>query len=120
MIENSFNPFKKDPDPDRLFNICTYKSIGNEVRKCFIQEYVENLNRFGERIKKKSSFATETGKRKIRGAEGKIIEALRDLFGSMLCLSMQQKIDMAEVLKCPPKFRCDEINFYKIAKITDL
>ena len=67
MIENSLNPFKKDADPDRLFNICTWKSckkgtedfllnvesIGNEARKSFIQECVENPNRFEERIKKK-------------------------------------------------------------------
>ena len=40
---------------------------------------------------------------KIPGAEGKIIEAtlIRDLFGSILFLSMQQKKDMAEVLKYP-------------------
>ena len=98
MIENSLNPFKKDADPDHLFNICTAKSckkgteefllnvesIGNEARKCFLQECVENPNRFEERIKKKKihSFARESGKRNIRGAEGKIIEAtlIRDLF----------------------------------------
>ena len=47
------------------------------------------------------SFATDSGEQKIRGAEGKIIEAplIRDLFGSILCLSMQQKVDMVEVLK---------------------
>ena len=55
-------------------------------------------------IKKKiHSFAAESGKRKTRGAEGKFIEAtlIRDLFGSILCLSVQQKIDMSEVLKYP-------------------
>ena len=49
MIENSLNPFNKDADPDRLFNICTGKSykkgtedfllniesISNEARKGF-------------------------------------------------------------------------------------
>ena len=41
------------------------------------------------------------GKRKVRGAEGKINTATltRHLFGSILSLSMQQKIDMAENLK---------------------
>ena len=79
MIENNLNPFKKDPDPDRPFNICTGKSckkgtedfllnlesIGNEARKRFIQECVESPNRFEESIKKKKiySFATESGKR---------------------------------------------------------
>ena len=119
MIENSLNPFKKDADPHRLFNIYTGKSckkgtedfllnvesIGNEARKNFIQECVENPNQFEERIKKNKilSFATESGKRKIRGAEGKNLEAtlIRDLFVSILCLSMQRKIDMVEVLNYP-------------------
>ena len=45
----------------------------------------------------------ESGKRKTWGAEGKIIVAtlIRDLFGSILCLSMQQKIAPAEALKYP-------------------
>ena len=57
----------------------------------------------GFKKKKIHSFATESRKRKIRGAEGKIIEAtlIRDLFGLILCLSMQEKIDVAEVLKYP-------------------
>ena len=54
VIENSLNPFNRDADPDYLFNICTEKSckkdaedfllnvdsIGNEARKCFIQECI--------------------------------------------------------------------------------
>ena len=80
------------------------RSISNTARTGFIQECIENPNQFEKRIKKrnkKHSFPTESEKRKIWGAERKIIEAslIRDLFGSILCLSMQQKIDMAEVLK---------------------
>ena len=79
------------------------RSISNTARTGFIQECIENHNQFEKRIKKrnkKHSFPTESGKRKIWGAEA-IIEAslIRDLFGSILCLSMQQKRDMAEVLK---------------------
>ena len=49
------------------------------------------------------NFATESEKWKIQGTEGKITEAtlIRELLGSILCLSMQQKIDMTEVLKYP-------------------
>ena len=83
------------------------ESIGSEARKSFIQECVDNPNQFKERIKKSKIHcsAAESGKRKIRGAEGKIIEAtlIKDLFGSILCLSMQQKIDIAEILKYPLK-----------------
>ena len=71
----------------------------------FIQKYIKTSNQFEKRIKKKKihSFATESEKWKTRGAEGKIIEAtlIRDLFGSILCLSVQQEIDMAEFLKYP-------------------
>ena len=81
------------------------ESISNEARKSFIQECVENPNRFEERINKNKicNFATESGKPKIQWAEGKIIETtlIRDLLGSILCMSMQQKIDMAKVLKYP-------------------
>ena len=77
MIDSSLNSFKKDADPDRLFNICKGKSckkgtkdfllnvesIGNEARKSFTQVCVENPNQFEERIKKiKFSFATDSGK----------------------------------------------------------
>ena len=81
-----------DADPDRLFNICTGKSykkgtedfllniesISNEARKSFIQECVENPNRFEDRIKKKKKSTVlqqSLGNEKIRRAEGKVIEA---------------------------------------------
>ena len=79
------------------------ESIGNEARKSFIKKCVENPNWFEERIKNNKiySFVTDSGKQNVREAEGKIIEAILiiDLFGSILCFSMQQKIDMVEVLK---------------------
>ena len=79
------------------------ESIGNEARKSFIKKCVENPNWFEERIKNNKiySFVTDSGKQNVWEAEGKIIEAILiiDLFGSILCFSMQQKIDMVEVLK---------------------
>ena len=93
MIENSLNPFKKDADPDRLFNICTWKSckkgtedfllnvesIGNEARKSFIQECVENPNRFEERIKKKKKkkstvLQQSQGNERFEGLKGKLLK----------------------------------------------
>ena len=89
MIENSFKPFKKDPDPDRLFNICTGKSskkgtedfllnvefIGNEGRKCFIQESVENPNWFGKRIKKKNPVLQQSqGNERFEGLKEKLLK----------------------------------------------
>ena len=93
MIENSLDPFKKDADPDRLFNICTVKSckkgteefllnvesIGNEARKSFIQECVENPNRFEERIKKKKKkkstvLQQSQGNERFEGLKGKLLK----------------------------------------------
>ena len=66
---------------------------------------MENPNGFKERIKndKIYSFATQSEKRKIGVAEGEIVEAtlVKDLFGLILCLSVQQKINIAEFLKSP-------------------
>ena len=79
------------------------ESIGNEARKSFIKKCVENPNWFEERIKNNKiySFVTDSGKQNVQEAEGKIVEAILiiELFGSILCFSMQQKIDMVEVLK---------------------
>ena len=49
------------------------------------------------------SFATQTGKQKITASNGKVFSAylIRDLFGSILYISLQSKGDMAEVLKYP-------------------
>ena len=48
-------------------------------------------------------FATEGCKKKVKDSDGKIVAAclMRDLFGSILYLSLQTKIDMGEVLKYP-------------------
>ena len=36
MMENSLNPFKKNADPDRLFNICTGKSCKKGTEDCLL------------------------------------------------------------------------------------
>ena len=46
------------------------------------------------------TFATEAGKQKLRAADGKIVSAclMRDLFGSILYLALQKKVDMIQLL----------------------
>ena len=108
-----------DADPDRLFNICTGKSykkgtedfllniesISNEARKSFIQECVENPNRFEDRIKKKKNpqfcnRAWET--KKFEGLKGKLLKQTdKRLFWFNTVFVNGTKIDMAEVLKYP-------------------
>ena len=45
-------------------------------------------------------FETELGRKKIQRSNGKVVTAcfVRDLFGSLLCLYLKEKTNMAEVL----------------------
>ena len=112
------NPF--DPaDKERLYNIATGKPAsadaekfllsvnvtGEIAKKSFISECIKRPERFEERIPKQKmqTFETELGRKKIQTSNGNVVTAcfVRDLFGSLLCLSLQEKIDMAEVLSYP-------------------
>ena len=64
-----------------------------------------NPTRFNKSIKRQTihSFATEGGTKNIKVGDCKIISAclIRDLFSSILFLSLERKVDMAEVLSYP-------------------
>ena len=118
MIKANMNPFGTI-NPLYLFNIATGKSvsqkteefllniskIGEEERNKFILECIEDPTRFNKSIKRQTihSFATEGGTKNIKVGDGKTISAclIRDLFGSILFLSLERKADMAEVLSYP-------------------
>ena len=85
-----------------LLNI---SKIGEEERNKFILEYIEDPTRFNKSIKRQTiySFPTEAGTKNIKVGDGKNISAclIRDLFGSILFLSLGCKVDIAEVLSYP-------------------
>ena len=68
-------------------------------------ECTEDPSRFHKSIKHQTiySFATEAGTKNIKVGDGKIISAclVRELFGSILFLSLERKVDMAELLSYP-------------------
>ena len=68
-------------------------------------ECIEDPTRFSKSIKRQTihSFATEGGTKNIKVGDGKTISAclIRDLFSSILFLSLERKADMAEVLSYP-------------------
>ena len=119
MIADTLNPFNSQVDPNFLYNIGTGKAakdstaafllncvaIGERERKQFIDECSKDPQRFEKPIKRQKleTFATESGKHKIKGKDGKTIAAcyMRDLFGSILSLSLEKKIDIFEVLSFP-------------------
>ena len=57
-------------------------------------------------------FATESATKKIKGKDGKVIETtfVHGLFGSLLCISVEKKVYLCQVLKYPltfyPKILC--------------
>ena len=117
-LKELMNPFDI-LDKDRLYNLATGKaatheaesfmlnisSIGDEQRNKFIDECIEKPKRLEERIKRQvvKTFATDGKKRKVTAKDGKVVAAclIRDLFGSLLYHSLENKIDIAEVLKFP-------------------
>ena len=68
-------------------------------------ECIKDPTRFNKSIKRQTihSFATEGGTKNIKVGDGKTISAclIRDLFSSILFLSLERKADMAEVLSYP-------------------
>ena len=119
MVKETMNPFNIEIDPEQLYDIGTGKAasektvqfllnvaeIGKKRRCQFINECIEDPSRFERRIQQEKvyTFASEVGKRKLQGSDGKVVAAclVRDLFGSILYHSLKQEIDMAEVLKYP-------------------
>ena len=118
LLSELMNPFKQN-DKERLYNIATGKAAssdteefllsvnkrGETARMTFISECIERPERFEERITKQKiqTFETDLGKKKVQKSNGKVVAAcfVRDLFGSLLCLSLEEKIDMSEVLSFP-------------------
>ena len=128
-IEDSLNPFSTTLRNEFMFNIGSGKaaspettkfllnvsSMGFMAQKKFIQECIEDPKRFEESIprEKLKTFATEGKTYKVGGKDKQLVAVRmeRDLFGSILFLALQRKIDMGEVLKYPltpvPLSLCD-------------
>ena len=119
FIRNSLNPFTLEASELPLVNISTGKaasdltseflinvqSIGNKSRDKFIDECVESPYRFEKPITrvKVNTFASDGAKYKKSRADGKVIKLKmeRDLMGRLLCIALENKVDMAEILSYP-------------------
>jgi len=119
MIENAINPFEIADNKNMLINIGSGKaaspnvtnfftnveSIGRKAKDKFIEECNINPKRFEETIKKRKlfTFASEGKTYRMKGTSEKVeaVRIERDLFGSILYLALENKIDIGEVLKYP-------------------
>ena len=74
---------------------------GETAKKSFTSECIKRPVRLKEIIAKQKmqTLETESGRKKIQRSNGKVVTAclVRDLFGSLLCLPLEEKIDIAQV-----------------------
>lgn len=118
IIVSNMNPFCENVDKEELFNIssgqATYteitnfllniESIGNSQREQFILECSVNSDRFEKPIKRNNllTFAKTLKKQKVV-VNNKIqeIRMQRDLFGRLLAIALDEKINIEKVLSFP-------------------
>lgn len=109
------NPFDTGLREDLLYNISTGESAppevadfllsidrtGDEMRKEFIESCADDENKFSTAVVKKTkirNFDTTIKKRKIQiGDKVKEIKVQKDLFGRLVAISMEEKVDIAKV-----------------------
>ena len=110
------NPFGPD-DQERLYNVATLHlqtqkiflvsvNVRREIaKKSLISECTKRPGRFEERIPKQKmqTFEIELERKTIQRSNGKVLTIcfVRDLSCSLLRLSLEEKIDMEEVLSYP-------------------
>ena len=118
QVKETQDPFDTSLDPTRLYNIgngkavnyevedflLNIKSIGEEAREKFLLSCIEDPKRFEEKIPqvKIRTFASLPEKQKVVTKDGKeAVCLMRDMFGTLLFLSMERDVAMEEVLKYP-------------------
>lgn len=120
---NNINPFCRDINSSKLFNLTTGKSASEEVTEfltnvesigmdqmqAFIQECNVDGSRFDRPLKrnKVNNFSSETLRKK--GPSHKPIDELkiqRNILGKVLCLVHQNEIDLQSVLSYYSTFVC--------------
>lgn len=117
-IENTMNPFSIAPR-EALYNVVTGKEVPNDIRDDLLQcqkigetwhqEFVvgcfDDDTRFDKPIRRRKvkNFTSAAPKSKVRGKDEKLVEFknTRDLFGRLLYISTQNKVDMSKVLSYP-------------------
>lgn len=114
------NPFSADIPQDHLLNISSGKATSETVekfllniekngdirRQAFITECKEDENRFEKSIKKGplENFSVDYVNKKIKtkvGGKVQEVRIQRDLFGRMLSISIDHKVDMSKILSYP-------------------
>lgn len=119
-IKKTMNPFSENVDKDSLFNLSTgkaasststdyllnVKSLGEEQKSKFFSECFEDSTRFVRPIprNKMYNFASDCVKKSIKntiGDQKTLIKMERDIFGRLLAIAVNQKVDIGYCLSFP-------------------
>ena len=118
-VKGTMNPFDFNLDKNTLYNIGTgkgastetsdfllnYKKIGKSAKEQFIQEVISSPECFEQPTKcqKVRTFASDLGEKKLTSKDNKIkaVTMMKDLFGSILCMSIERDIDLKVIFSYP-------------------
>ena len=117
-VENTMNPFANDVDKDHLYNVgsgkCASKETkdsllhvhenGTKLKEAFTSKCIKDPNRFVKKItlRKLLTFASKGQKYKMKANEKlAVVKMKRDLFVSILFMSLQHQIYVGELFEFP-------------------
>ncbi|VVC93252.1 unnamed protein product [Leptidea sinapis] len=119
-IKKTMNPFSENIDKNSLFNLSTgkaaslnvanfllnVKSLGEEQKLKFFSECFEDSSRFVRPItrSKINNFASDCIKRSVKSTTGDkktLLKMERDIFGRLLAIAINQKVDIEYCLSFP-------------------
>lgn len=119
-IKKNVNPFDKNIDNSELFNISNGKavsfnvadfllnvdSLGHEQKVNFIDECAKTPGRFEKPLKRNKilNFASQCIKRNQKSLDGTkkaLLKMERDIFGRLLAIALEKKVDMEYCLTFP-------------------
>ena len=119
IIDKTMNPFSENIPKEQLYNISSDKAVSQKTtnflftckqivwnaREKFIEECITDKKRFEKKLSKQkvSPSANESIKFVARSGKGNLVKVRMetDLFGSIMYLAVQRKIDVGEVLTYP-------------------
>ena len=99
------SPLEKSAAEETKKFLLNVRKLGKSLQEKFIKECNEDPGRFEKPVsrQKMKTFVTELKKVKVRGSNEKtaVSTMMRDRFGFILCVALEKKVDMADILTYP-------------------
>ncbi|CAG9762688.1 unnamed protein product [Ceutorhynchus assimilis] len=117
FMQNCTNPFSKNLEKSHLYNVSSGQTVSDEIyeflssvessgeqqRNKFISECLKKPERFDQPISKNKIINFNFGNKKKVKIAGQVkeIKIQRDVFGRLLCASLEKNIDLEKALSYP-------------------